>query len=94
MPGTGLASLKPATSWTVRVVSLLAHISSKGNFVSEQNKKRIAEFLDRLLSSGEISAAGEYFHTDMAEEVPFAGKGPGITGLKETRDAPPAAGDT
>jgi steroid delta-isomerase-like uncharacterized protein len=52
--------------------------------VSDKNKARIAEFLDRVLSSGEISATGEYFHTDMVEEVPFPGQGPGLAGLKET----------
>ena len=52
--------------------------------MSEHNKARIAEFLERALSSGEISAAGEYFHDDMVEEVPFPGQGPGLVGLKET----------
>ena len=52
--------------------------------MSEKNKARIAEFLDRILSSGEISATDEYFHADMVEEVPFPGQGPGLAGLKET----------
>lgn len=50
----------------------------------EHNKAHIAEFLDRVLTSGEISAAGEYFHDDMVEEVPFPGQGPGLAGLMET----------
>lgn len=50
----------------------------------EQNKTRIREFLDRVLSAGEISATGDYFHEDMVEEVPFPGQGPGLVGLKET----------
>lgn len=52
--------------------------------MSEQNKARIAEFLNRVLSCGEISATGEYFHDDMVEEVPFPGQGPGLNGLRET----------
>ena len=52
--------------------------------MSDQNKARIAEFLDRVLSSGEISATGEYFHEDMVEEVPFPDQGPGLAGLKDT----------
>ena len=52
--------------------------------MSEENKACIAEFLDRELSSGEISATNEYFHSDMVEEVPFPGQGPGLAGLKET----------
>ncbi len=55
--------------------------------MSEQNKTRITEFLRRVLSSGEISAAGEYFHDDMVEEVPFPGQGPGLQGLKDTLTA-------
>ena len=52
--------------------------------MSEHNKARIAEFLDRVLSRGDISATGEYFHGDMVEEVPFPGQGPGLAGLQET----------
>lgn len=52
--------------------------------MSEKNKSRIAEFLERVLSLGEISAAGEFFHADMVEEVPFPGQGPGLVGLKGT----------
>ena len=52
--------------------------------MTQQNKARIAEFFDRVLSSGEVSSTGDYFHADMVEEVPFPGQGPGLTGLKET----------
>tara|TARA_R110001599_G_scaffold119858_2_gene290649 strand:+ start:1206 stop:1649 length:444 start_codon:yes stop_codon:yes gene_type:complete len=52
--------------------------------VSEQHKAHIAAFLDRVLTSGEISATGEYFHEDMVEEVPFPSQGPGLAGLMET----------
>ncbi|HSF33618.1 MAG TPA: ester cyclase [Candidatus Tectomicrobia bacterium] len=52
--------------------------------MSEDNKARIREFIDRVLITGEIDATGDYFHTDMVEEVPFPGQGPGLDGLKET----------
>ena len=52
--------------------------------MSEHNKAHIAEFLNRVLTSGEISATGDYFHDDMVEEVPFPGQGPGLAGLMET----------
>lgn len=55
--------------------------------MSEQNKARIREFLDQVLSSGEVAATGDYFHNDMVEEVPFPGQGPGLAGLKETLSA-------
>lgn len=52
--------------------------------MSEYNKARIREFIDRVLTAGEIDATGDYFHSDMVEEVPFPGQGPGLDGLKET----------
>ena len=51
--------------------------------MSEHNKARIAQFLDRVLSAGDISATGDYFHDNMVEEVPFPGQGPGLAGLKD-----------
>jgi steroid delta-isomerase-like uncharacterized protein len=52
--------------------------------MSEYNKARIREFIDRVLTAGEVDATGDYFHSDMVEEVPFPGQGPGLDGLKET----------
>jgi steroid delta-isomerase-like uncharacterized protein len=52
--------------------------------VSEENKARIREFIERVLTVGEIDATGDYFHDDVVEEVPFPGQGPGLQGLKET----------
>jgi steroid delta-isomerase-like uncharacterized protein len=52
--------------------------------MSEENKARIREFIDRVLTAGEIDATGDYFHRDVVEEVPFSGQGPGLPGLKET----------
>lgn len=52
--------------------------------MTEQNKARVASFLERVLSSGEIAATGDYFHDDVVEEIPFPGQGPGLAGLKDT----------
>jgi predicted ester cyclase len=49
--------------------------------VSAENKARIREFIERILTAGEID---EYFHEDMVEEVPFPGQGFGLQGFKET----------
>lgn len=49
----------------------------------EQNKTLVKAFLHRVLTLGDIDAADEYFHTDMVEEVPLPGQGPGLAGLKE-----------
>jgi steroid delta-isomerase-like uncharacterized protein len=54
---------------------------------SEENKATVTEFISRVLSAGEISAAGDYFHTDMIEEVPFADQGPGLAGLMQALTA-------
>ena len=52
--------------------------------MSDRNKARVGEFLDRVLTGGDIEATGDYFERDMVEEVPFPGQGPGLDGLKET----------
>ena len=52
--------------------------------MSEDNKAYIREFIDRVLTAGEIDATGDYFYDDMVEEVPLPGQGPGLQGLKET----------
>ena len=52
--------------------------------MSEHNKAHIREFIDRVLTAGEIDATGDYFYDDMVEEVPLPGQGPGLEGLKET----------
>jgi hypothetical protein len=52
--------------------------------MSEDHKARIREFLDRVLTRGEINATDDYFHRDVVEEVSFPGQGPGLDGLKAT----------
>jgi hypothetical protein len=44
--------------------------------MSEENIARIREFIDRVLTAGEIEVTGECFHRDMVEEVAFPGQGP------------------
>ena len=52
--------------------------------MSEDNETRIREFIDRVLTAGEIDATGDYFHDDVVEEEPLPGQGPGLHELKET----------
>jgi predicted ester cyclase len=52
--------------------------------MSDVRKARVREFVDRVLTGGEIEATGDYFEREMVEEVPFPGQGPGLEGLKET----------
>ena len=55
------------------------YLTSRG-VISEDNKARIREFIDRVLTAGEIDATGDYFHADTVKEVPFPGQGPGLQG--------------
>lgn len=43
----------------------------------------VAEFIDKVLSQGEIEATGNYFWDDVVELEPFPGQGPGLEGLKD-----------
>lgn len=43
----------------------------------------VRKFIERVLNAGEIDAAEEFFWSDMVEEVPLPGQGPGIDGLKD-----------
>jgi steroid delta-isomerase-like uncharacterized protein len=51
--------------------------------MSDDNKARVREFIDRVLTAGEIEATGDYFHDDVVEEVPLPGQGPGLPGIKD-----------
>jgi steroid delta-isomerase-like uncharacterized protein len=52
--------------------------------MSEESKGRIREFIEKVLTAGEIDSTGDYFHDDVVEEVPFPRQGPSLQGLKET----------
>lgn len=43
----------------------------------------VADFIDKVLSQGQIDAAGDYFWDDVVELEPFPGQGPGLEGLKD-----------
>jgi len=59
--------------------------------MSEDNKARLREFIDTVLTAGEIDATGDYSHGDVVEEVPFAGQGPGLHGHAHTAAPKPFA---
>jgi steroid delta-isomerase-like uncharacterized protein len=48
----------------------------------ESKAATVREFIERVLSGGNIDATEEYFWADMVEEVPFPDQGPGVSGLK------------
>lgn len=43
----------------------------------------VRQFIERVLNAGEFDATDEYFWSDMVEEVPLPGQGPGVEGLKD-----------
>lgn len=47
------------------------------------NSAIVAQFIETVLNQGDIAAAGEFFHEDMVEQVPFPGQGPGLAGLQD-----------
>ena len=49
----------------------------------EQYKTIIRRFIDETLNKGNIEAADKFVATDVIEQVPFPGQGPGIEGLKD-----------
>src|SRR3954463_3710423 len=51
----------------------------------------ILEFVDKVLSGGDVDATGDYFWEDFVEEVPLPGQGPGLEGLQEVLRAMKAA---
>jgi steroid delta-isomerase-like uncharacterized protein len=49
----------------------------------KSKSERVCEFIETVLNSGQIDAVDDYFCSDMVEEVPLPGQGPGIPGLKD-----------
>ena len=49
----------------------------------EKQSEIVRQFIERVLSGGDIDATSEYFCPDMVEEMPFPGQGPGVGGLKD-----------
>jgi steroid delta-isomerase-like uncharacterized protein len=54
------------------------------DFIPMKTRSEIVRhFIERVLNAGEIDATDEYFWSDMVEEVPLPGQGPGVDGLKD-----------
>lgn len=50
---------------------------------NEENKQLVRNFVQIVINSQNLDAAGEYMAEDMVELVPFPGQGPGLAGLKD-----------
>lgn len=47
------------------------------------NPAIIREFVEVVLNQQQIDRAGEFFHEDVVELVPFPGQGPGLAGVQD-----------
>jgi len=50
---------------------------------AEANKLVVRQFVDETLNKGNLDAAGDYVAENVVELAPFAGQGPGLSGLKD-----------
>jgi steroid delta-isomerase-like uncharacterized protein len=51
--------------------------------MARDNATIIRNFVDEVITKGNIEAASQYAWDDVVEQVPFPGQGPGIEGLKD-----------
>ncbi len=47
------------------------------------NSTIVRNFVDKVLTKGEIDSSDQFFWEDMVEQVPLPGQGPGLDGLKD-----------
>lgn len=50
---------------------------------NEDNKLLTRDFIEKVINSRNLEAAGDYMAEDVVEQVPFPGQGPGLAGLKD-----------
>lgn len=64
---------------------MAAHLDRKSltsNFMND-NSTIVKNFVDTVLTKGEIDSSDQFFWEDMVEQVPLPGQGPGLNGLKD-----------
>jgi steroid delta-isomerase-like uncharacterized protein len=49
----------------------------------QSNARVVREFVDEVITQGNIEAASHYAWEDVVEQVPMPGQGPGLDGLKD-----------
>ena len=47
------------------------------------NAAVVREFVEKVITQGDIDSAGRYVWEDVVEQVPLPGQGPGLDGLKD-----------
>jgi steroid delta-isomerase-like uncharacterized protein len=48
----------------------------------DAGKQLVRSFIEDVINTRNLNAAGDYMAEDMVEQVPFPGQGPGLAGLK------------
>lgn len=51
--------------------------------MTQDNARVVREFVDVVITKGNIEAASHYAWEDVVEQVPLPGQGPGLDGLKD-----------
>ena len=51
--------------------------------MARENAQIVRDFVDEVITRGNIEAAGQYVWEDVIEQVPLPGQGPGLDGLKD-----------
>jgi len=51
--------------------------------MAQDNATIVREFVDEVITKGNIAAAAKYVWEDVVERVPLPGQGPGLSGLKD-----------
>ena len=51
--------------------------------MTRDNAKIVRDFVDKVITRGNIEAAAQYVWEDVIEQVPLPGQGPGLDGLKD-----------
>jgi steroid delta-isomerase-like uncharacterized protein len=52
--------------------------------MAQDHASIVREFVDEVITNGNIEAASHYVWEDVVEQVPLPGQGPGLEGLKNT----------
>ena len=55
----------------------------EGDMNAEESKRLVRGFVEQVLNTRNLDAAGDYMAEDVVEQVPFPGQGRGLAGLKD-----------
>ena len=50
---------------------------------TESNAAVVRNFVEQVITQGDIDSASQFVSEDVVEQVPFPGQGPGLKGLQD-----------